>query len=275
MSEDDEAVAEVLALARTTCGVDFSAYRPTTVRRRAEHRMRMRGCESLRAYAELVARDVAERWPLVDALLVKTTRAFRDPEVWSLLREGLLEDLVARCAGRGSTQLRAWVAGTSTGEEAWTVAMCLVEARERAAADVDVRVIATDVDPIALERTARGALTAEAARDVPAELRDRFLDRRGDRLVVSSELQSVVATERHDLLGDADAPSSCVLRSFDLVTCRNVLLYFDEAPRQRAFARLVSACEPGGLFLLGESEAAPESSPRQLVRVAGRVYRVE
>lgn len=269
---DAVALRELVRHARAASGIDFAAYRSATIARRAAHRMQLCGAPTLGRYAELVAHDAAERWRLVDALLVKTTRPFRDPEVWTALRDELLPELVARCAARGSTQLRAWVAGCATGEEAWTVAMCLLEARERAGADLDVRVVATDVDPAALERTARGTLSAASADDVPPELRSRFVVAEGARLRVSSELRACISTERHDLLGERDAPAISVVRSFDLVCCRNVLLYFVDAGRRRAFGRLVSACERGGLLVLGESEAAPQPIPEGLVRVKRRIH---
>jgi len=273
----DEQLLPATDAASAAVGVDFRVYRPAMIRRRIEHRMRLRGCSDLDEYTAVLARDPAERWRLADAFLIKTTSAFRDRATWDALRKTLLPRLIARCVRRGSATLCAWVAGCSTGEEAYSYAMAILDSRDKAGVSIGVRVFATDVDVAALEHAARGVYAPSAFASTPPELRARYLQQdREEKLVVTDALREVVSFSRHSLTSNGATPiETTVFASFDLVSCCNVLLYFDDATRRDAFARLLSCCERGGLVVLGEAEYPPPEFQRALASAGAGMHAFE
>jgi chemotaxis methyl-accepting protein methylase len=217
--------------------------------------MGMRGTPTLDAYLELLQQDPLEGAHLVDALLLKTTWMFRHKPTFDVLRGGLLADLMRLRSDERMGAMRAWIVGCSTGEEAYSLAMCMAEAQEQAATDLELQVIATDVAPAALARASTGKFAPGAVAEVPRPLADRWLSRREGQLEVSGELRRLVSFARFDVLGGGPAaPSAAVITSFDVVCCRNVLIYFRKEPQQAALGRLLKACAPGALVVLGEAE---------------------
>ena len=248
----------LLELVRAASDIDFTAYRTSTVVRRIEHRMRLSGTLTLAAYAALVERDGAELARLVDALLIKTTSMFRDATTFAALRELVLPALISRRASEGATSLSVWVVGCSTGEEAYSLAMCLHEAGERLAPSMELVMLASDVDAGALESAARGVLSAEQAAKVPEPLATRWLVPDGPAHRIADELRETIVFARHDVLDPRRrTPPQSIFASFDLVCCRNVLIYLDGATQATALRRLVDVCEPGSILVLGQSETLP------------------
>lgn len=273
----DEHLLPVIDAASSAVGVDFRLYREGMLRRRIAHRMRLRGCEQLAAYEQLLRSDAAERWRLADAFLIKTTSAFRDQRTWEALHRVVLPKLLAKCVRRGSTSLSTWVAGCSTGEEAYSYAIAMLDARDRAGVHLDVRVYATDVDASALEHAARGVYSAAAFANAPEPLSQRYLRVLGDgKIAIVDDARAVVSLSRRSLIdGDAKPLAAAVFASFDVVSCCNVMLYFDDAARRAAFARLIASCETGGVLVLGEAEFPPPELQRSLKAVASSAHAYE
>jgi two-component system CheB/CheR fusion protein len=227
-------------------GHDFRDYRHDVLARRIGERMDALCVREVGAYIGRVAADPAELERLIDALLIATSAFFRDPATFAALDA----EVIPRLARRGHG-LRAWVAGAATGEEAWTLAMLLAG---RAGGH---EVIASDVSVRALEVARRGAYPAARAEEVPAPFRDLYLVERGDEVVVGDALRGLVRFCHHDLLGPTLVPPEAVLARFDLVLCRNVLIYLSERLQERLCARLAAALAPGGVLALGPFEALP------------------
>jgi chemotaxis methyl-accepting protein methylase len=259
----------VFGLLEGASGVDFRAYRPAMVGRRIEQRQRISRAGSLAEYAATLARDPAELSRLVDALLIKTTSMFRGAPAFAVLRERVLPGLFSRRAAEGAPSVRAWVAGCSTGEEAYSLAMCLLEARDRAAPGLAVEVLASDVDARALELAASGVVSAAQAAHVPEALSARWLEREGAELRFTEELRSHLVFVRHDLLDPSyRAPRRAVFASFDVVSCRNLLIHFQRQPQLLAVERLMQACDEGAVLFLGGAEALPEPALREFSPLA-------
>lgn len=268
-----DALRRILVIASETAGVDFTRYRASMVERRVGHRQLLRQRRTRLEYLALLESDPGERWRLIDALLIKTTRAFRDPETWVAMSERAFPELFARAVRRGASAIRAWVAGCSTGEEAYAYALALLAARARAEVRVDLSVLATDVDLSALEQAARGAYARSTFAHVPIEIGDgELLADAGGRVTLSERVRSLVTFARHDLSDPAAAVPVTVFASFDLVSCCNVMLYFDEPTRAGAFARLIGACEPGAVLVLGEAERPPREHAGALLAIGDRTH---
>jgi two-component system CheB/CheR fusion protein len=246
------AVRRILHLVRADSGLDFTAYRAEVVQRRIARRMAIRRIESVEAYGELVEAVPDEREALRRELLIGVTRFLRDPDVWEHVRTRCLAPLVERATGR--EPLRLWVAGCSTGEEAYTLAVLLDEEMERCDRPSAVKIIATDVDRHALERAGRGRYPASAVAHLGAERVERYFVRHGDEVEVDPALRRRILFAEHDVT--RDPPFTRV----DLVTCRNLLIYLAPEVQQRVVRSFHQALVPGGMLVLGTSETVPGRS---------------
>ena len=270
MPTDDDGVtlARILARASAASDVDFRGYRAAVMSRRVEHRAAATACDSLEEYLRRLDTDAGEIPRLVDALLIKTTELFREPATLDLLRTTAPE-LIERRVAEGDSQLRVWVAGCSTGEEAFSIACLLLSVAQRLEHPVSLRVFGSDADPRALDQARRGVVLPKVVPGTIPDWARSFFTPSSEGLLVAPAIREVTTFSFHDLLDDAQpVPRDAVLASFDVVSCRNVLIYLDEPYRKRVFDRLLSALEPGGVMLLGDAEAAPLEETTGLVRIA-------
>ncbi len=254
----------ILSVVADRRGIDFRDYRPETLRSRLEARMRAVGCVDLAAYhARLMAeRDEVDR--LLESLVLPVTGFFRDGWVFRELAERVLPTLPA-----ASGILRAWVVGTATGEEAYTVAMLLAEAAARQRGR-GFEVLASDLDQRSLEVARKGLYSDAAVQAVPPDVRKLYLRSEGpDGWRVVDPIRGRVHFAQHDLMGARLAPREAIVAAFDLVFCRNVLLYFDASLRAKAIERLAAVLEPGGALVIGVTEALPEDSTGRFTTYPG------
>jgi two-component system CheB/CheR fusion protein len=203
-----------------------------------------------------------EAHALVQELCVGVTAFFRDGEVFSALEERVLPALVEGARPAGT--VRAWVPGCATGEEAYSLAMLLLEAAGRAGGGVRPLVIATDIDGPALAAARAGRYRRAACAPLPPERLARFFRPDRGELVVRQELRDTCLFSAHDLARDP------AFGRLDLVSCRNVLIYFDEEARDRALGAMVAALRPGGVLVLGPAEGVPGQDGR-LEAIDGRL----
>lgn len=270
MATDREATAFALILARASAasGIDFGGYRLAVMTRRVHHRAAATACDSLEDYLQRLDGEPDEVERLIDALLIKTTELFREPGTLELLRRAL-PDVIERRVAEGDSQLRAWVAGCSTGEEAFSVAAVLLSVTERLEHPVSVRVFGSDADPRALDRARRGVVLPKLVPSAVEDWAQRWFSPSPEGLVVAPAIRAITTFACHDLLDDAQpAPPDAVLASFDVISCRNVLIYLEEPHRRRVLDRLISAVDPGGLLMLGDAESAPLEETTGLLRLA-------
>lgn len=238
-------------------------YKERCLRRRLAVRMRACGVKTLADYASLLDRQPAEVEHLLEALTIQVTGFFRNPEVWARLESAM------RSVLRPDQQrLAAWSAGCATGEEAWTTAMVLIRTAEGgglAIGPAQVRVDATDVDPGSLAIAREGCYPDPAFRDAPDPLLSRWLDPIAGGRRVRAGLRRLVRFRRHDLAEDSPPQPP-----YDLVVCRNVLIYFSRAVQERLFVRFADALRPGGLLLLGKVESLHGAGRERFETVDGR-----
>lgn len=254
-------------------GICCGAYKDRCLKRRIAVRMRARGVHTFADYGRVLEHDAREYDLLLDALTINVTKFFRNPETWAALAPFLAERWQQR---QGA--LVAWSAGCASGEEPYTVAMALAETA-RLTNTLDwlprARVIASDIDRLSLERAAAARYPASAFTEMPADLARRWLEppaADGTRTPVGAVRDRVVV-QRHDLT--RERPPQSGKRAFDLITCRNVVIYFDRATQERLFHEFTEALAPGGLLLLGKVETllGPARDLMQLENARERIYR--
>ncbi|MBA3684419.1 MAG: PAS domain-containing protein [Planctomycetes bacterium] len=241
----------IIELIKTEHGVDFAEYKKSTLVRRVQRRVSIVQAASLEDYVDLLHRSADERSTLFRELLINVTRFFRDPEVWKTLRERIMPELL----GRRQDQLRAWVAGCSTGEEAYSLAILFREAMDALKVRVPVKIFATDLDREAVEFASRAVYPASTVADVPAELLERHFVRKGDCFQVAKATRELVVFAPHNLAKDPP------FYHIDLVTCRNLLIYLQPALQRRVLSICHFALDHDGYLLLGGSETVSELSP--------------
>ncbi len=245
---DTTALSKIIALLRETTAHDFSLYKMGTLQRRIERRMALRSLPSdaMGQYFDALKDDADERNLLATDLLINVTSFFRDPAVFALLGDTIVPDIVKRHTG--DRPLRIWVAGCSTGEEAYSLAMVFNEAIAAAKRTIQLCVFASDVDADAVATAREGKYPATIAATVSEERLAKFFVKQDDGYTITPDLRGQVVFTIQDLL--TDPPFS----KLDFVSCRNVLIYLGPEAQAKAIALFHFALQKGGVLLLGTSE---------------------
>jgi two-component system CheB/CheR fusion protein len=244
------AMDDVISLLRTQYGIDFAHYKPSTVTRRIERRVAMTNRSDLGSYAKALAADPEELNALYKDLLIGVTRFFRDPEAFEMLQTKVLPHVLGRVTP--SEEIRVWSAACATGEEVYSLAILFHEALDAARRPINVRLFATDVHRSSIDKASAGLYDEEALSEVTPERRARYFVKDGDRYRVCKELRQMVVFAQHNLINDA--PFTRV----DLITCRNLLIYFQPMVQRKVLSLLHFGLKTGGMLLLGPSETPGE-----------------
>ena len=242
-------LANVLGILRAQTGHDFTLYKRNTIRRRIERRLAIHKMERLGDYAALLRQNPAEGQALFKDLLINVTSFFRDPEAFELLGEELVRLLDQRPA---EDPVRVWVPGCATGEEAYSVAILLLETMDRLEKTFPVKIFASDINPQTIETGREGTYPDSIAADVSERRLKRYFVRHEGHYRVDSRLREMVVFAVHALT--RDPPFS----RLDLVCCRNLLIYFDSRMQKKVVPLLHYSLKTGGLLLLGSSEEVGE-----------------
>ncbi len=256
----------ILALLWTRVKFDFSPYRKGTLVRRIERRMSLAHVERMADYLRQLRSDAAEVTALFKDLLIGVTSFFREPKAWQLLEQQVLPPFVA--AKTPGSPLRVWVAACATGEEAYSLAMLLIEQLHAAQKTLDIQIFATDVDTDALEFARAGVYPESIAADVPPHCLRRFFTQGDHSYRVSKELREAVTFAEQNLI--ADPPFSRI----DLISCRNLLIYLEPPIQKKIVSLLHFALADGGYLFLGSAETMGQQEDLfETVSKKWRVYR--
>ena len=243
----EEDWARLLRLLRTASGVDFTFYKKSTIRRRVARRMALHKLESIGEYLKLLEQHHAEIDILFREILIPVTGFFRDPEVFVALKETVLPRIIE--ANRPGSPIRIWVPGCSSGEEAYSIAMCLLEYLGDRASTTTIQIFGTDINEVAIEKARAGVYSGIEMSDVSPERRLRFFTRANGNYSVNPGLREPCIFARPDLT--KDPPFS----KLDLISCRNVLIYLESVLRQRVLSLFHYALRDSGMLMLGRSES--------------------
>jgi chemotaxis methyl-accepting protein methylase len=245
-------------------GFGCASYKEKCLRRRIAVRMRARGVHSYADYARLLDGDAPEFDKLIDALTINVTKLFRNREAWDAIAARVLPEVFAAPAG----PVRAWSAGCSRGQEPYSLAVLFHRYLEQAGRLRElsrVQVLATDIDQRCLAAAAQGGFDEEDFAEVPPEVRQRYFASDAP-FRVDPAVAALVRFTSHDLLRDPPP----VRGGFQLVMCRNVLIYFDRDSQERCFSTFFDALAPGGFLVLGKVETLLGEARRRFVAVDAR-----
>ncbi len=244
-----------------TSGIDLSQYKRGQMERRIRSFVQLHGHDpDLRAYAKVLAADQDELDAFLNRVTINVSQLWRNPELWETLEQRIIPDLVE--SGRG--RVRCWSAGSSYGAEAYTLAAIA----QKAAPTARVTILGTDIDSRMVDKARTGAFTASDARDAPTATLAGHFEQQGDVWQASENLKKIVTFEQGDLLRKRVTPDS-----FDLVLCRNTVIYFTEEVRDALHVRLIESLRPGGYLVVGNTERVASPDEVGLSSFAPFIYR--
>ncbi|NTV28559.1 MAG: PAS domain-containing protein [Candidatus Omnitrophica bacterium] len=237
----------VCAVLRQVSGVDFSHYKSATITRRVQRRMVLLKIKKLKDYTNFLKRHSDEVASLCDDLLINVTEFFRDERPFQALQKNVLPSILKNRAK--DQEVRVWVPGCSSGEEAYSIAICFAEALGSRAKEVPVKIFATDLSDNSINKARRGIYGKNIKESVSAERLKRFFLKDGDSYKVAKSLREMCVFSRQNLC--ADPPFS----NLDLISCRNLLIYLQPVLQKKAFNCFHYSLKTGGFLLLGVSES--------------------
>ncbi|MEE4242782.1 MAG: chemotaxis protein CheB [Desulfopila sp.] len=246
---DESGITRLFSMLRAKTKVDFTYYKPSTITRRIERRIAVTQSADLDAYVQYAEETPAEIAALYRELLIGVTSFFRDPEIMAKVKNTILPDLLRQSVEQ---ELRFWVAGCSTGEEAYTLAILIREVMETLGMARDVKIFATDIDRDAIARAGSGIYPESIAADLQPSLLTKYFYCHGERYQVARSIREMVVFAQHNLVNDP--PFTRV----DMVSCRNLLIYLQSNLQQKALEMFGFSLRPGGVLLLGSSESVGE-----------------
>jgi chemotaxis protein methyltransferase CheR len=251
-------------------GANCAGYKDDFLRRRLEGRMRLKGLATYAEYAHFVDKNPPEFADLLDALTINVSEFFRDVTVWNALRDHVLQPMIREKLRKGIKELRVWSAGCADGEETYTITLLVLETLAYLSNSFKIEILGTDVDLASLNRARRGLYAAPRLRLMNPHLLQRYFTPIDDgNFEIIGSIKKFVSFRAHDLF--TPPPAS----GFDIITCRNVIIYFSRQLQEQVYQNFHEALSPGGYLILGKVESliGGATSLFTCTDIAERIYR--
>ncbi|MDD3365600.1 MAG: protein-glutamate O-methyltransferase CheR [Syntrophomonas sp.] len=224
---------------QTISKIDLTSYKRPQMERRINSFMKLVNIGDYNKFITLLRADDAIYHRFIEHLTINVSEFFRNPNHWEVLEKDVIPGLL-----KEKSPLRVWSAGCSTGEEAYSLAMLF---REKFPNKVD-RILASDLDNEVLEKAALGLYAVKGLQTLPVTYGNRYFIKEGENYRVTDEIKKMVIFQRQDLLIDTFP------RDFDLILCRNVVIYFTEESKQKLYRKFAESLRPGGVLFIGSTE---------------------
>jgi two-component system CheB/CheR fusion protein len=246
--KDKSSLEKIIIILRTYTGNDFSLYKKNTVYRRIERRMGVHKIDKISSYVRFLQENPKEVDILFKELMIGVTSFFRDSIVWEKLKETVIPNIISKL--KAGSILRAWVAGCSTGEEAYSLAIVFKEALEKVSphGGFSLQIFATDLDNDAIVIARKGIFPANIAADVSPDRLNRFFNKTDDGYSVNDEIREKVVFAQHNITMHPP------FTKLDILSCRNLLIYMDAELQKKILRLFYYSINPEGIILLGSSE---------------------
>lgn len=252
IENDQTELMKILNFVNEKTQLDFREYKSSTLARRVARRVSVCKCRSLAEYNSYLVKTEGEVEILYREFLIGVTKFFRDSKVWNVLRKKVIPQLINQ-AEDGKT-LKIWNVACSTGEEAYSYAICLFEEIEKQKKNIEVKIFATDISDKHLEIGSRAIYPESIAADVPASFLNKYFVRKPHNYVLTEKIRKAVIFSRHNVI--KNPPFS----NMDLVSCRNLLIYFQPGIQKKALTVLHYALKQDGVLVLGTSESVQDQA---------------
>ncbi len=245
----------ILKILKEKRGFDFSGYRTSMLERRIQKRIFATNCSDIDSYEKFAVNNVGELDKLIDVFTINVSRFFRNAIVFEYFNKFIIPDIIHRKEIEDNDSLRIWSAGCSNGEEPYSIAIIINEFLKKESPNLNVNIFGTDIDAVALRRAYLAIYNEKEISEVKFSIfRDYFI-KRGVRFALTDEIKKTVNFSLHDLLDKKHmSPPESIYGSFDIVLCRNVLIYFKPEIQAGIFKSLYSSLNTNGYLILGESE---------------------
>ena len=237
-------------------GFDFSGCRPAMLERRISQRLSAVACRDFAEYLAFIRNSSAEIDKLLSAITISVSRFFRDPLTFELLAGRILPAIIQEKARTQDRSLRIWSAGCATGEEPYSVAILITELLEKEDLALNLHIFATDIDALVLADAVKATYSRESIANVQYRLVDKYFSPIGENFRLIPIIRDKVSFSHYDMLDKKHrVPPASIFGDFDLVLCRNLLIYFNSDYQETIFAKLNQALATKGCLVLGETEA--------------------
>ena len=265
---------QLLAELNTARGIDFSGYRSNFLKRRIAARMAHTQCDSLSQYLNLIRSDPSECDRLIDTIGINFSLFFRDPIVFEILARTVLPRLLKQKQDARKSEIRVWSAGCAAGEEPYSVAILLNEAL-KGENNIAYSIFATDIDRGALKQAASATYPRESLEHTKLGILDKYFAPHGDGYRLRPFIRKAVHFSREDLTSPGKlAPAESVFGTFDIILCRNLMIYFKHELKIPILNKLCKSLAKGGYLFLGDSDSiSREIKPRlKTIDPGNRIY---
>ena len=244
---DEDLMSQIFSILKNVTNINYTYYKQTTILRRIERRLVITHNRNLREYVTFLNNNPEEAKLLAKEVLIGVTSFFRDPEYFDVLKETCIRQLVKDVPK--DRQIRIWVAGCSTGEEAYSIAILFSEVMEELNIRRNVKIFATDLDADSISTAVRGVYGDNIIDDVSVARLSRFFSRKGNKYVIHHDIRKMIIFAQHNVFQDPP------FGKLDLICCRNVLIYFQSVLQRNLFTIFHMALNDHGYLFLGRSES--------------------
>jgi len=261
-------ISSILDLLREKRGFDFTGYRFDMLRRRIERRIAATQTAGFAGYFAYLKENNEEFDNLIDNLTINVSEFFRDPLIFEMINRYVLSALIQEKILNNDSLLRIWSAGCSFGEEPYSIAILIEEILKKEKLSLDVSIFATDVDASALAKAQAGVYAFDSLKNVKYGLLRKYFTPVDGGYAVNDEIKKMVNFSKHDLTDKSVfVPRASVFGNFDIVLCRNVLIYFEPEYQHYIFDKLFHALNDAAFLVLGESETVPGQYAEKLGKI--------
>lgn len=245
----DDSYIQIMKVIKKETNIDFTSYKRNTILRRIKRKMEVNKFERLEEYANYLKQETSEVKGLQKELLIGVTKFFRDTEAFNYLEEKVIPEIFE---GVQNNEIRVWTVACSTGEEAYTLAILFHEYEEKINSGYDIKIFATDIDREAIQQASMGVYSESSAADISLERLNKYFVRVGENYQANRLIRDMIIFTVHDITRDPP------FNKLDLISCRNVLIYFQAILQRKVFTVFNFALKQGGHLFLGSSESADE-----------------
>ena len=251
-STDEDLLSKIFSILKNATNINYAYYKQNTILRRIERRLVVTHSRNLREYVNYLTKNPDESKLLAKEVLIGVTSFFRDPDYFEVLKEIVIKRLVS--ASHPDDEVRVWVAGCSTGEEAYSVAILFAEVMEELSIHRDIKIFATDLDSESIATAVRGVYGNNIIEDVTVSRLSKYFTRKGNKYVIHHDIRKMIIFAQHNVFQDPP------FGKLDLICCRNVLIYFQTILQRNLFAIFHMALSDRGYLFLGKSESVIDYS---------------
>ncbi|MFP4487694.1 MAG: CheR family methyltransferase [Bacteroidales bacterium] len=266
---------KILADLEKNRGFDFSGATRGMIERRVQTRMSKTGTDNYAEYFDYIQSEPGEYDRLIDVLTINVSRFFRDPLCFGYLEKIIIPPLIEKKLGNNEHELRIWTAGCASGEEAYTMAIIMADMLDRTKDPVNVSIFGTDINEKSLQSARKGIYSVSALEEIKFGLLGKYFVYHPDKnYTVIPRIRDSVYFSSYDLLDrKTGVPRDSLFGGFDIVLCRNVLIYYEKDIQEIIFKKLLRSLNPGGILMLGEAEM-PDNSVAPAFSNASRYCKI-